>query len=105
MGWFAGVDLYVVHPEIDSQVNNSNLGPGDPFHGTFTNATRLPVGDMNWTVMPKIHVGYRRENGLGEIIASYRYVHSEVSSTLVNFDAAGAGQLNTRSQAHVLDLI
>ena len=105
VGWFAGVDLFVVHPEIDSQVNNSSLRPGDPFHGTFTNAKQLPVGDMNWTVMPKIQVGYRRENGLGEYIASYRFVQSDVSGTLPNFDAAGAGALHTRSQAHVLDLV
>jgi hypothetical protein len=105
VGWFAGVDLYVVHPEIDSQVNNGNLGPGDLFHGTFTNSTQLPVGDMNWTVMPKVHVGYRFENGLGEFIASYRFLQADSSGTLLNFDAAGAGQLNTRSQAHVLDLV
>ena len=110
VGWFAGVDLYVVHPEIDSQVNNRNLSPGnlstgDLFHGTCTNSTQLPVGDMNWTVMPKIHVGYRFENGLGEFIASYRYLQADSSGTLANFDAAGAGQLNTRTQAHVLDLV
>ncbi len=104
-GWFTGIDLYVVHPEIDSQVDNTHLAPGDPFRGVFTNSTPLPVGDMNWTVMPKISVGYRRENGLGEFTASYRYIQSESSGTLLNFDAAGAGQLNTRSQAHVLDFI
>jgi hypothetical protein len=105
VGWFAGVDLYVVHPEIDSQVNNSHLGAGDLFHGTFTNSTQLPVGDMNWTVMPKVYAGYRFENGLGEFIASYRFLQADSSGTLTNFDAAGAGQLQTRSQAHVLDLV
>jgi hypothetical protein len=105
VGWFAGVDLYFVHPEIDSQVNNTNLAPGDLFHGTFKNPTQLPVGDMNWTVMPRIQVGYRRENGLGEFIASYRFLQANSSGTLLNFDAAGAGQLHTRSQAHVLDLV
>src|SRR6266478_6782485 len=105
IGWFTGVDLYVVHPEIDSQVNNSNLGPGDPFHGTFTNATRLPVGDMNWTVMPKVTVGYRLENGLGELIASYRILAANSSGTLLNFNAAGAAQLHTRTTAQVLDLV
>ena len=105
VGWFGGVDLNVIHPEIDSQVNNSNLGPGDAFHGTFTNGTRLPVGDMNWTVMPKVSVGYRRENGLGEIIASYRFIQSNSSGTLQNFDTAGAGQLHTRSTAQAFDLV
>lgn len=104
-GWFAGIDLTVVHPEIDSQTNNRNLGPGDPFHGTFTNSTQLPVGDMNWSVMPKVYLGYRRENGLGEFITSYRYFQADSNGTLLNFDTAGAGQLQTRSQAHVLDFM
>jgi hypothetical protein len=105
IGWFAGIDLYVVHPEIDSQVNNTNLGPGDPFHGTFTNATQLPVGDMNWTVMPKVSVGYRLENGLGELIASYRILAANSSGTLLNFDTAGSAQLHTHTTAQVLDLV
>ena len=104
-GWFSAIDLYVVRPEIDSQVVNTHLGAGDPFHGVFTNSTPLPVGDMNWTVMPRISVGYRRGNGLGEFTASYRYLQAESSGTLSNFDAAGTGQLSTRSQAHVLDLV
>jgi len=104
-GWFAGVDLFVVHPEIDSQVNNANLGAGDLFKGTFTNSKQLPVGDMNWTVAPKVYAGYRRENGLGEIIASYRFLQANSSGTLLNFDAAGSGQLQTRTQAHVIDLV
>jgi hypothetical protein len=104
-GWFAGIELDVVHPEIDSQVNNSSLGPGDPFHGTFTNSTQLPVGDMKWTVIPKVHVGYRLGNGLGEVIASYRYLQATADGTLLNFDAAGAAQLHTRTQVNVLDFV
>ena len=105
IGWYAGIDLNVVHPEIDGQANNSVLGPGDLFHGTFTNSTRLPVGDMNWTVMPKVYAGYRMENGLGEWIASYRILSANSSGTLLNFDAAGAAQLHTRTTAQVLDLV
>ncbi len=105
MGWFAGIDLNVVHPEIDSQVNNSNLGPGDPFHGTFTNSTQLPAGDMNWTVMPKVYAGYRLGNGWGEVIASYRFLQASADGTLLNFDAAGSAQLHTRTQVNVLDVV
>jgi hypothetical protein len=105
VGWFAGIDLDVAHPEIDSQVNNSILGPGDLIHGTFTNSTQLPVGDMNWTVMPKVYAGYRLGNGLGEWIASYRILAANSSGTLLNFDAAGAAQLHTHTTAQVLDLV
>jgi hypothetical protein len=114
IGWFAGLDLNVVQPQILSQVNNTLLGPNDPFTGTFTNTTQLPFGrggsasdegTLNWTVMPKITVGYRFENGLGEFFASYRTVYSEASGTIPNFDSAGAGQFNTHLQAHVLDVL
>ncbi|HEY3966936.1 MAG TPA: hypothetical protein VGM05_20405 [Planctomycetaceae bacterium] len=105
VGWFAGVDINVVQPSIHSQAINTSLGPGDPFTGTFTNSTLLPTGEMNWTVMPKIQLGYRRENGLGEFVASYRYVESDGSGTILHFDTAGAGSFNSRTQAHVLDLV
>jgi hypothetical protein len=104
VGWSAGVDVAIVHSDVQSQANNSNLGPGDLFHGTFTNSTQLPAGDLNWNVMPTVYVGYRRENGLGEMGASYRYLQANSSGTLFNFDAAGAAQLHTRSQIHVLDV-
>ena len=44
IGWFAGLDLNVVQPQILSQVNNTLLGPHDLFTGTFTNSTQLPFG-------------------------------------------------------------
>ncbi len=55
--------------------------------------------------MPKIQIGYRRENGLGEFIASYRYVQSDGSGTIANFDTAGGGTFHSSTQAHVLDLV
>jgi len=64
----------------------------------------LPVANFDWTAMPRIFVGYRRENGLGEMIASYRFIQSEGSGTIANFDLAGAGTLNSRLTAHVFDL-
>jgi hypothetical protein len=113
LGWFTGIELNVVRPHILALVNNSVLGPGDIVSGTFTNSTQLPFGvsehdaggDLDWTVIPKIHVGYRFENGLGEWMASYRFIHADASGAILNFDAAGAGQFNTVSTNHVLDVV
>ncbi|MBS0263517.1 MAG: hypothetical protein JSS02_16370 [Planctomycetes bacterium] len=114
VGWFAAVDLNVVRPQISSQVNNSVLGPGDPYNGTFTNSTQLPFGtggsasdegSLDWTVMPKISLGYRFENGMGELITSYRGFYSQAGGTIQNFDALGAGRFKTTTQAHVLDVV
>jgi hypothetical protein len=104
LGWFAGVEVTATSSEVHSEVNSNNLRPGDPFTGNFTQPIRLPVADLNWTAMPRIFVGYRSENGLGEYIASYRYMQSQGNGSIQNFDAAGAGQFGSRLQVHVLDL-
>jgi hypothetical protein len=104
LGWFSGIELTAARPRIHSELNSAQLGSGDAVSGTFANSFQLPAADFNWTAMPKIFVGYRRENGLGEILASYRFVQSEGSSTIPGFDTAGAGRLDSRVTAHVFDL-
>jgi hypothetical protein len=103
-GWFAGAEVTATSSEVHSEVSSNNLQPGDPFTGTFTQPIRLPVAELNWTAMPRIFVGYRSENGLGEVILGYRYMQSQGSGSIPNFDAAGTGQLSSRLQVHVLDL-
>lgn len=104
VGWFTGIELTAARPRVHSELNSAQLGAGDAINGTFANTFQLPVAHLDWTAMPKIFVGYRRENGLGEMIASYRFVQSEGSGTISNFDAAGAGRLDSRLTAHVVDL-
>jgi|GEM_PF-3208103 len=104
VGWFSGIEVTAARPRVHSELNSAQLGAGDAINGTFANTFQLPVANFDWTAMPKIFVGYRRENGLGEMIASYRFVQSEGSGTIANFDAAGTGQLNSRLTAHVVDL-
>jgi hypothetical protein len=103
-GWFSGVEVTAARPRVHSELNSAQLGPGDTINGTFANTFQLPVANLDWTAMPRIFVGYRRENGLGEIIASYRFVQSEGSGTIPNFDLAGAGRLDSRLTVHVADL-
>jgi hypothetical protein len=104
LGWFAGVELTATASEVHTEVTSDNLRPGDPFTGILAHTIRLPVAELNWTAMPRIFVGYRSENGLGEYIASYRYMQSQGNGSLPNFDVAGTGQLSSRLQVHVLDL-
>ena len=103
-GWFSGIEATVTRPRVHSELNSAQLGAGDAITGTFANTFQLPVANLDWTAMPKIFVGYRRENGLGEFIASYRFVQSEGSGTIPGFDAAGAGRLDSRITANVIDL-
>ncbi len=104
IGWFSGVEVTAARPRVHSELNSAQLGAGDQITGTFANTFQLPVANLDWTAMPKVFVGYRRENGLGEIIGSYRFIQSEGSGTVSNFDLAGAGRLDSRLTAHVFDL-
>ena len=104
VGWFSGIEVTAAQPRVHSELNSAQLGPGDAVSGIFANTFQLSAANFNWTAMPKVFVGYRRENGLGEIIASYRFVQSEGSSTIPGFDAAGAGRLDSRITANVIDL-
>lgn len=103
-GWFAGIELTAARPSIHNEISSASLGPGDSVTGTFANTFQLPVANLEWFAMPKVYVGYRRENGLGEYLLSYRFIQSDGSGTISNFDAAGAGQFSSKLQGHVIDL-
>jgi hypothetical protein len=104
VGWFAGIELTAARPRIHSEISSGTLGPGDFVSGTFANTFQLPVANLEWFAMPKVYVGYRRPNGLGEYLLSYRFIQSDGQGMIANFDAAGAGQLSTMLRAHVIDL-
>ncbi|HTI52282.1 MAG TPA: Lpg1974 family pore-forming outer membrane protein [Planctomycetaceae bacterium] len=99
VGWFAGIELTAVKPHLLSQIDS-----GDSLQPTFPSSIQLPVANIDWSVMPRFQVGYRRENGLGEFSVSYRFVLSSGNGSIANFDAAGAGRLDTNLNVQVLDL-
>jgi hypothetical protein len=99
VGWFAGVELTAVKPHLLSQINS-----GNSLQPTFSSSIQLPVANIDWSVMPRFQVGYRRENGLGEFSISYRFVLSSGAGAVANFDAAGAGTLSSSLNVQVLDL-
>jgi hypothetical protein len=98
IGWYAGIELTAVKPHLLSQINS-----GDSLQPTFAQSIQLPVANIDWSVMPRFQVGYRRENGLGEFSVSYRFVLSSGTGNIANFDTAGAGNLDTRLNVQVLD--
>jgi hypothetical protein len=104
VGWFARTELSAIQARVHSTTTSASLGPGDTINGTFANTFQLPVADFGWAVMPRLMVGYRFENGLGEISLGYRFVQSEGTGTVPGFDAAGAGQVGSRLTVNVIDL-
>jgi len=72
--------------------------------GGFQDTVQLPAGPLDWTVSPRVELGYRFPQAFGEILVSYRSVVSEGDATLLGFDIAGDSRLRTRLNLNALDL-
>lgn len=91
VGWFGGFAVGLVKPHI-----NAHVSSGAALNPAFAGPVQLPVAPLSWTGMPAFDLGYRFAHGAGELLASYRLLASEGTSTLPAFDLAGAGELKTR---------
>ena len=98
-GWFAGVEIDLIGPHIHNQLNASV-----PVGG-FIEPGQLPTAPMDWVGAPRIDIGYRLAEGLGEFMFSYRSLVSEGRAGLVFADGTGAqGFLKSRLNMNVFDL-
>ena len=96
-GWFSELELTATNPRISARENSGSL-----LSGTFADPVAPPFTPLDWTVMPKLTLGYRQPDGLGELSASYRFLFSQGSGANSQFGAGGYG--SSRLQLHVLDL-
>lgn len=92
--WFANVELTAVKTDLSMNQQSEALLAA-PF--------QVPTVPMNWNVMPKFTVGYRRPEGLGELSASYRFLFTQGSGAIGGFGGAASGASTSRLQLHVLD--
>lgn len=99
VGWFASLELTAANPRISSRQQSGSL-----LSGTFADPVAPQATPLNWTVMPKLTLGYRRPEGLGDLSASYRFLYSQGNDTISPFGTAPSGSGASRLQLHVLDL-
>jgi hypothetical protein len=97
-GWFAALEIDPVGPHIKNQLT------GAVASAAGTNQVSLPSADQGWTVAPRFEVGYRLDQGAGELLASYRFVESAGVDTLSPFAPGGAASLRSRLDVNVFDL-
>jgi hypothetical protein len=96
LGWFASVDVDAMASHINNHLNG-NAPNGDQ--------VALPSANLSWTAAPRFELGYRFGQGLGEFIVAYRFVSTNGSGTIANFDAAGnPAALQSRFSMQVIDL-
>ena len=99
LGWYSAVDVDL----LGSHVNNQLIAPVTV--GPITDTVALPSARLDWTVSPRLEIGYRFGQGAGDLALSYRYLGASGTDLLPAFDAAGnPGQLRSRLELHVADL-
>jgi hypothetical protein len=99
LGWFASADVDLMASHVHSELN------APVSVGTRTDTVSLPTANLSWTAAPRFELGYRCGQGLGEFILAYRFVSSNGSATIANFDPAGnPAALQSRFSMNVIDL-
>jgi hypothetical protein len=98
-GWFGDVELDLIGLHIKNRlIENVSV---DSF---FEDAVHLPTASLGWTVSPRFEVGYRLPGNGGELTAAYRFIRTDGTGTVHNFDDGGDGRLNSSLSVDVVDL-
>jgi hypothetical protein len=95
-GWFGDAEIGVVGPHVKNKLTD-NLTVG-----TLTNTVSLPSADLNWTVSPRIEIGYRLPSGFGDFAVSYRNLATKGTTSTIGFD--GPGALDSQLEVHIVGL-
>jgi hypothetical protein len=75
-GFVAGVELQALVPHVHHDVvNTATVGMNMP--GSFA----VPVSGFDWTVSPRLEIGYRLPSGFGEFAINYQYLRTNGSGT------------------------
>jgi Legionella pneumophila major outer membrane protein precursor len=94
-GWFCALEADLVGSHIKNHLTNE-VG-ADTVH--------LPTAELDWTVSPRIELGYRFTEGAGELLLAYKFLVTTGTETLADFDAAGdPGNVHSRLDINAWDL-
>lgn len=96
IGWFASVESEIVHPHVINKLKGTVL-----VGGAVPTIVALPSAALNWTVEPRLDVGYRLGSGFGEFLISYRFLVTEGSQAATGPD--GPAGLKSRLNLNVVD--
>jgi hypothetical protein len=97
-GWFAGIELGVLLPQLNYHLAAPVTVNGGPV------LVNVPAAALDWTGAPRLELGYRFPDGIGAVAASFQNVTSQGTDSLAVFDAAGGAFLRTRLDMNIFDL-
>jgi hypothetical protein len=95
-GCFADVELGILSPHVKNRLDGMVLLPG----ARTPDDVHVPGADLNWTVSPKVELGYRLRSGFGEFLVSYRVLASDGSNSAA---PDGVGLLSSRLNLNQAD--
>ncbi len=98
-GLFANVELDVLGVHLKNRLNGTVYFPD----GTAS-TLQLPGAEMDWTLSPRFELGYHLADNLGSLMFSYRFLSTDGSLVIPDFDPTGDGALRTRLDLQVVDL-
>lgn len=99
VGWYSALELTAANPRLSFRQQSGNL-----LSGTFPDPIAPTYAPLDWTVMPKFTLGYRRPEGLGDLSISYRFLLSQGSTSIPQISGGGTGSGSSNLQLHVMDL-
>jgi hypothetical protein len=96
-GWFADVELGILVPHVKNRLTDLvQVGSGMP------DIVHVPGADLDWTVAPRIELGYRLPSGFGEFAFAYRFFTTDGTGSVAGPDAVAA--LKSRLSVNIVDL-
>jgi hypothetical protein len=92
-GWFTELEAGVLGPHVKNHLNGTVRLPGQP-PGAMPDNVHVPEAELDWTVAPRVGLGYRLPSGFGEFVIAFRSLASDGSGSLPA--AGGAVALKSR---------
>jgi hypothetical protein len=99
-GWFSNLELNLLGPHISNRLASPVVVDG------FVDIVALPSASLDWVGSPRIEVGYRMAQGLGEFLVGYQSLVSSGKALAVDFEGPGnPGFLRSRLNMNVVDFL
>jgi hypothetical protein len=95
-GWFTDLELGIVDPHVKNKLLNTVTIGGNP-----PDFVHVPSAQLDWTVAPRIDLGYRLPSGFGEFVLGYRFLSSRGNEQVLGVD--GPEALNSRLDVNEWD--
>jgi hypothetical protein len=99
-GWFFGGELQVLKPHVLSRLRGSVQNSMQKAAGTSTTVA-LSHAPLDWTVSPRLFLGYRLPSGFGEFAVAYRFLDASGGEALRASD--GPATLKSRLSFNMID--